>query len=72
MTFLLKDMPRGMMSLLGKTWYTPHHGGYHPSKPGKICVVFDCSAEFEGRSINQELLSGQNLANQVVDVLTCF
>ena len=20
----------------GKTWYIPHHGVYHPSKPGKI------------------------------------
>ena len=45
---------------------------YHPSKLGKICVVFDCSAEFEGRSINQELLSGPDLTNQVVGVLRCF
>lgn len=22
-------------------WYIPHHGVYHPQKPGKICVVFD-------------------------------
>ena len=29
---------------IGKTWYIPHHGVYHPSKPGKICVVFDCKA----------------------------
>ena len=20
----------------GKTWFIPHHGIYHPSKPGKI------------------------------------
>ena len=20
----------------GQTWYIPHHGIYHPSKPGKI------------------------------------
>ena len=37
---------------LEKTWYIPHHGVYHPSKAGKMCVVFDCSAEFQGRSIN--------------------
>ena len=36
----------------------------------KKCVMFDCSAEFEGRSINQELLSGPDLKNQVADVLT--
>ncbi|KAJ8404442.1 hypothetical protein AAFF_G00337090 [Aldrovandia affinis] len=26
-------------------WYIPHHGVYHPQKPGKIRVVFDCSAQ---------------------------
>ena len=38
----------------------------------KKYVVFDCSAEFEGRSINQELLSGPDLTDQVVGVLTHF
>ena len=42
--------------LSGKTWYIPHHGVYHPSKPGKVRVVFNCSAEFQGKSINRELL----------------
>ena len=45
---------------------------YHPSKPGKIRVVFDCSAEFQGRFINMELLSGSDLANQIIGVLTRF
>ena len=31
----------------GKTWFILHHGVYHPSKPGKIRVVFDCSVEFD-------------------------
>lgn len=33
-----------------------------------VFCLFDCSAEFEGKSINQELLSGLDLTNQVVDV----
>ena len=37
---------------VGRAWYIPHHGVYHPNKPGKICVVFDCSAEFKGASLN--------------------
>ena len=45
---------------------------YHPSKPGKIRVVFDCSAEFQGRFTNKELLSGLDLANQIIGVLTQF
>ena len=56
----------------GKTWYIPHHGVHHPSKPGKICVVFDCSTEFQGRLINKELLSGPDLTNQIIGVLTRF
>ena len=50
----------------------PHHDAYHPSKSGKIRVVFECSAESDGRSINQELFSGLDLTNQVVGVLTSF
>ncbi|KAL6473875.1 hypothetical protein MHYP_G00174360 [Metynnis hypsauchen] len=30
----------------GKIWYIPHQGVYHPRKPDKIRVVFDCSARF--------------------------
>ena len=54
------------------TWYLPHHGVYHPCKPGKIRVVFDCSAEFHGTSLNKELLSGPDLTSQLVGVLTTF
>ena len=56
----------------GKTWYIPHHAVYHPSKSGKICAVFDCSAEFEGKSINRELLPGPDLTNQIVSILIRF
>ena len=45
---------------------------HHPIKPGKICVVSDCSAEFQGRFINKELLSGPDLTNQIIGVLTRF
>ena len=43
----------------GNVNYVPHTGDYHPKKPGKIRVVFDCSAEFEGVSINDYLLRSQ-------------
>ena len=45
---------------------------YHPSKPGKIRVVFDCSAEFKEVSLNKNLMSGPDLTNQIVGVLTRF
>jgi hypothetical protein len=53
-------------------WYIPHHGVYHPKKPDKIRVVFDCSARYAGRSLNDELLQGPNLANSLVGVLVRF
>ena len=34
-----------------QSWYIPHHDVYHPSKPGKIRVVFDCSTEFKGKPV---------------------
>ena len=56
----------------GRTRYIPHHGVYHRSKPGKIRVVFDCSAEFKEVSLNKNLMSGPDLTNQIVGVLTRF
>ena len=40
----------------GKVWYLPHHGVYHPKKPDNIWIVFDCSCQYEGRSLNKEFL----------------
>ena len=56
----------------GQTWYIPHHGVYHPQKPDKIRVVFDCSAQFQGESLNKHLLSGPDLTNKLIRVLTRF
>ena len=53
-------------------WYIPHHGVYHPQKPGKIRVVFDCSAKYQGTSLNDHLLTGPELTNTLVGVLYRF
>ena len=53
-------------------WYLPHHAVTHPLKPGKVRVVFDCAAKFEGVSLNDELMQGPDLANSVVSVLIRF
>lgn len=49
-------------------WYVPHHGIYHPHKPGKIRVVFDCSAKYQGKSFNDLLLSSPDLTNTLFGV----
>ncbi|XP_070183965.1 uncharacterized protein [Littorina saxatilis] len=53
-------------------WYIPHHGVYNEKKPGKIRVVFDCSARFQGICINDVLLQGPDLINPLVGVLLRF
>ena len=52
-------------------WYLPHHAVYHPAKL-KIRVVFDCSAEFEGVSLNSQLLQGPDLTNHLIGVFLRF
>ncbi|XP_052386018.1 uncharacterized protein LOC127933238 [Carassius gibelio] len=53
-------------------WYIPHHGVYHPQKPGKIRVVFDASAKFRDTSLNDHLLTGPELTNTLLGVLYRF
>ena len=56
----------------GKWWYIPLHGVYSENKPNKIRVVFGCSTEYQGRSLNNELMSGPDLTNQIIGVLIRF
>jgi len=56
----------------GRTWFLPHHVVYHAKKPGKIRVVFDCSAEYKGESLNRHLLQGPDLINSLQGVLLRF
>ncbi|XP_033099479.1 uncharacterized protein LOC117103088 [Anneissia japonica] len=45
---------------------------YHPRKPNKIRVVFDCAARYKGSSLNDYLLQGPNLTNSLLGVLLKF
>ena len=56
----------------GRVWYLPHFGVCHPKKPTQIREVFDSSAEYEGVSLNGELLSGPDLMNSLLGVLFRF
>ncbi|PIK33816.1 hypothetical protein BSL78_29367 [Apostichopus japonicus] len=56
----------------GEVYYIPHHGVYHPKKPNKLRVVFDCSAKYRGSSLNDHLLCGPDLTNNLFGVLCRF
>ncbi|XP_063968310.1 uncharacterized protein LOC129267694 [Lytechinus pictus] len=50
-------------------WYIPHHGVIQPNK---LRVVYDCSAQCKGQSLNDHLLTGPDLTNALVGVLCRF
>ena len=55
----------------GHAWYLPHHGVINPNK-SKVHVVYDAAAEYQGTSLNQELLQGPQLNNSLFGVLFQF
>ena len=68
-----EEVPETEWTLEDKSeWYIPHHGVFHPRKPEKLRVVFDCSATFKEHSLNAHLLQGPDLTNKLVGVLCRF
>jgi hypothetical protein len=55
----------------GQSWYLSHHGVYHKQK-NKLRVVFNCSLKCRGTSLNDNLLTGPDLANNMLGVLLRF
>ena len=56
----------------GCVWYLPHHPVIHPRKPGKVRLVFDCSARYQGTSLNDSIHQGPDLTNKLLGVLLKF
>ena len=55
-----------------KCCYVPHHRVYNNNTPSKIRIVFNCSAEYKDASLNNKLMSGPDLTNQIVELLMRF
>ena len=55
----------------GESWYLPHHAVRHKKK-GKLRIVFNCAMKYRGISLNDNLLAGPDLANNLFGVLLRF
>jgi len=64
-----RKVPPGCKPHPGRTWYIPHHSC---CSAGKFRVVHDCAASFGDTSMNDCLLSGPDLTNNLTGVLLRF
>ena len=67
-----KLMPEEITTKGPRTWYLPHFAVTNPNKPGKVRIVFDAASEYEGKSLNKNLLQGPDCTNNLTGVLLRF
>jgi hypothetical protein len=53
-------------------WYLPHWNVIHKKKPDKFRRVYDCSATYDGESLNKQLHKGPNLLTDLLDIMLRF
>jgi len=68
----LGHKPQELSKTGPRTWYLPHHGVVNPNRPGKVRVVFNASAVFQGTSLNASLHKGPDLLTSLLGVLLRF
>ena len=52
--------------------FVPHHPVINPHKPGKVRIVFDCAAKYQGLSLNDCLYSGVQFDKRSNRCVTAF
>ena len=55
-----------------REWYVPHHPVLNPNKPGKVRRVLNAASRFHGNSLNNSLLVGPDLLQNLLFVLMRF
>ncbi|XP_067947248.1 uncharacterized protein [Watersipora subatra] len=68
---LAEAVPEPDLAKEGEIWYIPHFAVTHPQK-GKLRVVFDCKARYQDTSLNDHLLQGPDMINNLAGILCRF
>ena len=55
-----------------RKWYLPHHPVVHPHKPGKVFRVLNGAAKLQGKFLNNALLTGPDLLQNLIHILIRF
>ena len=63
------DNPQDPQQRSKTEWYLPHHPVLNPNKPGKVRRVLNGAAKFRGTSLNNSLLTGPDLLQNLIHVL---
>ena len=66
------DINKRNDNFYNKVNYNPHHAVTKINKPGKIRIVFHAGAKCQSTSLNENLLKGPDLLNNLVGVLLRF
>ena len=56
-------------TLTDHAWHLPHHPVVNPKKHGKVRRVLNGASKFNGASLNQSLLAGPDLLQNLLRVL---
>ncbi|KAI4884383.1 hypothetical protein NFI96_011230, partial [Prochilodus magdalenae] len=64
-----KPLPPATVDSSKESWYLPHHVVYHN---GKARIVYNCSYQHNGLSLNSQLLPGPTLGPSLLGVLLRF
>ena len=57
---------------LERQWYVPHHPVENPNKPGKVRRVCNAASKFRGISLNDNLLTGPDLLQNLIGIIFRF
>ena len=70
--YVVPVSPHDSKNRSDREWYVPHHPVLNPNKPGKVWRVLNGASRFHGNSLNNSLLVGPDLLQNLLFVLMRF